>query len=153
MSSTKPDDMKVVIASDHGGYSLKQPVLAALKKLKISFEDLGTFSDESVDYPDFAEKVARKVSAGVADRGILICGTGAGMAIAANKFKGVRAAVVADLYTARMTREHNDINVLALGGRVLDPKQVGEIVKIFIETPFAGGRHERRVEKITKLEK
>ena len=144
--------MKVAIASDHGGFTLKKTVLDVLKTLHISYEDLGCDSEESVDYPDFAEAVARKVSTGKADRGILLCGTGAGMAIVANKFKGIRAAVAADSYTARMIREHNDANVLALGGRVLDSKKVAEIVKLFIETPFAGGRHERRVKKIKEFE-
>lgn len=145
--------MKVVIASDHGGYSLKKEILKFLKESKISFEDLGCHSDASVDYPDFAEAVAGKVSQSEADRGILVCGTGAGMAITANKFKGVRASVVCDLYTAKMTREHNDLNILCLGGRVLKPSVALDIVKIFLETPFAGERHERRVGKIGEIEK
>lgn len=144
--------MKVVIASDHGGYSLKKEILEFLREAKISFDDLGCHSDISVDYPDFAEAVAKKVSQSEADRGILVCGTGAGMAITANKFKGVRASVVHDLYTAKMTREHNDLNVLCLGGRVLKPSAALDIVKIFLETPFAGDRHERRVGKIKELE-
>ncbi|MDO8518827.1 MAG: ribose 5-phosphate isomerase B [Deltaproteobacteria bacterium] len=155
MSSTKPAKMNVVhvvIASDHGGFTLKKEVLSALKKLGVTFKDLGTHSEESVDYPDFAKQVAEKVASGKADRGILICGTGAGMCIAANKFKGIRASLVPDLYTAQMTREHNDLNVLCLGGRVTPAETAKEITKIFLETPFAGGRHERRVGKIKNFE-
>lgn len=145
--------MKVLVASDHGGYSLKQEILKVLKQMNIPFADLGSDSEASVDYPDYAEAVALKVSKGEADRGILVCGTGAGMAITANKFKGVRASIVSDLYTAQMTRQHNDLNVLCLGGRILSVTLACEIVKIFLVTPFEGGRHERRINKIKDLEK
>lgn len=144
--------MKIIIASDHGGYVLKQEILKFLNQAKIEYEDLGCGSNVSVDYPDFAEKVAQQISQGTADRGILICGTGVGMAITANKFRGVRAAAVSDLFTARMTREHNDINVLCLGGRVLGETLAQEIVQTFLNTSFSGGRHEKRVEKIKKIE-
>ncbi|MBI4411617.1 MAG: ribose 5-phosphate isomerase B [Deltaproteobacteria bacterium] len=144
--------MKIVLASDHAGFPLKKEVIGALKEIKASFEDLGCHSENSVDYPDFASQVARKVSAGEAERGILLCGTGVGMAITANKFKGVRAAAIGDLFTAKASREHNDLNVLCLGGRVVKPVVAREIVKTFLQTPFAGGRHEKRVEKIKKIE-
>jgi ribose 5-phosphate isomerase B len=115
-------------------------------------QDFGTQGDESVDYPDFAEIVARSVARGEFDRGILICGTGIGMAIAANKVPGVRAAPVTDLESARLSREHNDANVLALGARILPRDRALAIVRVFLETPFEGGRHERRIRKITALE-
>lgn len=145
--------MKIALGSDHGGFSLKQEILRTLKeKEKITVEDLGTTNTDSVDYPDYAGLVAEKVSRGEADRGILLCGTGVGMAITANKFKGVRAATVTDLFSAKMAREHNDINVLCLGGRVVAAPLAKELVEIFLNTPFAGGRHEKRVKKITKME-
>ena len=145
--------MKIALASDHGGFSLKQEILSYLKEdAKVTVEDLGAHSADSVDYPDYAGLVAKKVSLGEADRGILLCGTGVGMAITANKFKGVRAAALSDLVSAQMAREHNDLNVLCLGERVIDAKLAKELVKIFLKTPFAGGRHEKRVEKIKKLE-
>jgi len=144
--------MKVFIASDHGGFSLKKEVMDLLKELKVPFEDLGCHSDKSVDYPDYASLVAEKVSQTDQSRGILVCGTGIGMAISANKFKGVRAAVVSDSYSTRMCREHNDANVLCLGGRVVGPSLAEEIVKVFLNTPFTGDRHEKRVNKIKEIE-
>ncbi len=145
--------MKIVLASDHGGFSLKQEVLRYLSgAANVTVEDLGAFSDDSVDYPDYAGLVAEKVSSKEADRGILLCGTGVGMAITANKFKGVRAAAITDLFSAQMAREHNDINVLCLGGRVVASPLAKEIVALFLKTAFAGGRHEKRVEKIKKFE-
>lgn len=144
--------MKLIIACDHGGYLLKKEILNALKESKIAFEDLGCDSENSVDYPDYAGLVASRVSRGEADRGILVCGTGVGMAIAANKFSGVRAAALTDPFSARMAREHNDLNVLCLGGRVMGPGPAKELVEIFLNTPFAGGRHEARISKIKKLE-
>ena len=140
--------MKILIASDHGGFALKQDILKFLTENKIAFEDLGCESDASVDYPDYAVALASLISQGKAERGILLCGTGVGMAITANKFKGVRAAAITDTATAKLAREHNDLNVLALGGRVLSPPVAREIVRVFIETPVAGGRNEKRVEKI-----
>lgn len=143
---------KLVIGFDHGGIVLKPEIIATLKALGIPFADLGTASTESVDYPDFAAAVAAKVSSGEATAGILACGTGLGMSIAANKFKGVRAAVAFDPFTARMAKEHNHANVLCLGGRVLKPEAVSEILKAWLTASFAGERHSRRVEKIARLE-
>lgn len=144
--------MRIVVGADHAGYALKEAIKRALEARGVSVEDVGTHSTDSVDYPDFAEQVARGVAAGRFDRGILVCGTGVGMAIAANKIPGVRAATVTDVETARLSRAHNDANVLALGGRMLDPTRALEIVQVFLETPFAGDRHQRRVEKIRTLE-
>lgn len=145
--------LKILIAADHGGLDLKKNIVENLSKNKnITFEDVGCFSTDSVDYPDFAEKVALAVSNGEVDRGILVCGTGIGMAITANKFKGVRASIVNDLFSAQMTREHNDLNVLCLGGRVLDSKLAIEIVGLFLTTPFADGRHSKRLDKIRDIE-
>ena len=144
--------MRIALGADHAGVVLKHEVKRLLDTLGAAYQDFGTDSDASVDYPDFAERVARAVVEGAFDRGILICGTGIGMAIAANKVAGVRAAPVTDLDTARLSREHNDANVLALGARFLGRERALEIVRIFLETPFAGGRHERRVQKIAALE-
>lgn len=145
--------MKIVLASDHGGFSLKQEILRYLLTDKKNVaEDLGASTPDSVDYPDYAVLVADKVSQGLADRGILVCGTGVGMAITANKFKGVRAAALTDLFSAQLAREHNDINVLCLGGRIIAPPLATELVSVFLKTPFAGGRHEKRVGKIKKIE-
>lgn len=144
--------MKLAIASDHGGFSLKQTIVKLLQSKGVEYLDLGVSSEESVDYPDFAMQVAEKVSRGEVDVGILVCGTGIGMAIAANKFKGVRAAVVTDVYTAKMSKEHNNANVIALGGRVLDEAQAKEMVSAWLESKYEGGRHERRLQKIKELE-
>ncbi len=144
--------MKLIIASDHGGYSLKEAIIKHLRSKDMDCVDIGVTSEDSVDYPDFAEEVAAKVSTGEVDRGILVCGTGIGMAITANKFKGVRAAVVTDEFTARMSREHNDANVIALGGRVLNNDVALNIVNAWLETEFSGGRHERRLQKIQQIE-
>jgi ribose 5-phosphate isomerase B len=145
--------VRVAIAADHAGYATKEEVKRLLGSLGIPYDDFGTVSTQSVDYPDYAARVAGSVSAGTHDRGILVCGTGIGMAIAANKFAGIRAAPVGDLESARLGRQHNDINVLALSGRQTDPRQALEIVKIFLNTPFDGGRHQRRIDKIAQLEK
>ena len=145
--------MQIGLASDHGGFELKEAVKAYLKSIGAEPIDLGTFSEDSVDYPDFAAQVAEKVSTGRFERGILICGTGIGMSIAANKFRGVRAALVNDLYSSRFSREHTDANILVMGGRVVGKDVAKEIVRIWLETPFAGGRHQRRLEKIEALEK
>ncbi len=144
--------MRIVVGADHAGYALKEEIKRTLQGLGLHVEDVGTDSTDSVDYPDFAERAARGVAAGRFDRGILVCGTGIGMAIAANKVPGVRAATVTDAAMARLSREHNDANVLALGGRLLDRQRALEIVRIFLETPFAGDRHQRRVDKIRQLE-
>ena len=145
--------MRIAIGADHAGFGLKEEIRKALADLGLTVEDMGTTSSDAVDYPDFAEKVARLVAAGQVDRGILVCGTGIGMAMAANKIPGIRAATVTDVETARLSREHNDANVLAVGGRILDRKRALEIVRAFLETPFAGDRHQRRIDKITNLEK
>jgi ribose 5-phosphate isomerase B len=138
----------LLVASDHAGFELKEKLKAALARLGVAFEDLGPASAESVDYPDYARRVAAAVSRGEAQRGLLICGTGQGMAMTANRYRGVRAALPWDEATARLSREHNDANVLALGGRVLDADRAERILKVWLDTPFAGGRHERRVKKI-----
>lgn len=144
--------MKLAIASDHGGYLLKNAILSLLDQKKIEYIDLGVNSSDSVDYPDYAVLVADRVSRGDVDGGVLVCGTGIGMAITANKFKGVRAAVVSDDFTAKMSKEHNDANVIALGGRVLGKDQAVSMVKTWLETEFEGGRHSRRIQKIAELE-
>lgn len=141
----------ISVASDHAGFVLKQEILEHLKALGISSEDLGCPSTESVDYPDYARKVAEAVSSGRAERGILLCGSGIGMAMAANRFPGVRAAAVIDVESARLTRQHNDANVLCLGGRLTGSGEAVKILDEFLNTPFEGGRHERRVKKIEDL--
>ena len=138
----------LLIAADHGGFELKEHLKTFLDARGVAYEDLGTHSAESVDYPDYARQVAGAISRGEAQRGILICGTGQGMAIAANRFHGVRAVTPFNEETARLVREHNDANVLALGGRVLAPALAERIVELFLETPFSGGRHQRRVQKL-----
>jgi len=144
--------MKVAIAADHGGYKLKEEIKKLLASLNIETEDFGCACEESVDYPDYALPVAEKVAAGEFDRGILVCGTGIGMSIAANKVPGIRCALVHDTFSARATREHNNTNVLAMGERVIGPGLALDIVKIWLDTEFQGGRHERRVEKIAQIE-
>ena len=144
--------MKVAIAADHGGYKLKEEIKTLLTSMNIQTEDFGCTCEESVDYPDYALPVAEKVVAGEFDRGILVCGTGIGMSIAANKVPGIRCALVHDTFSARATREHNNTNVLAMGERVIGPGLALDIVKIWLETEFQGGRHERRVDKITQIE-
>ncbi len=145
--------MKLAIASDHGAFELKQELVAYLHSKGIQVEDLGTANSDSVDYPDYAAKVAEKVSRGEADAGVLACGTGIGMSIAANKFRNVRAAVVSDEYTARMAKEHNNVNILCLGGRVHQPEKAKKLIQIWLETDFEGGRHDRRLAKISAIEK
>jgi ribose 5-phosphate isomerase B len=145
--------MQVGLASDHGGFGLKEDLKAFLKSTGVDPVDLGSFDETSVDYPDFGIQVAEKVSRGELEKGILICGTGIGMSVVANKFPGVRAALANELYSARCSREHNDANILVLGGRVVGPGLAREIVRVWLETPFSGGRHQRRLEKITALEK
>ncbi len=140
--------MKIAIGSDHGGFVLKEAVVKHLKKRGKRFKDFGSFSPGSVDYPDIARKAARAVASGKFRFGILVCGTGMGMAIAANKVKGIRAVTAHNGYTARMGRAHNDANVLTLGGRVLDKRTALKIVDVFLSTPFEGGRHTRRVGKL-----
>ena len=144
--------MKIAVASDHGGYELKEKGVEFLKEKGYDFQDFGTFSKESVDYPDMALIVAEKVAKGEFERGILICGTGIGISIAANKVKGIRAALCNDVYSARMSRLHNDANILAMGGRVIGPGLALLIVEEWLKTPFEGGRHKVRVDKITNYE-
>lgn len=142
----------LVIGSDHGGYELKNAILELLRERKIDCADLGTNGPESVDYPDFATKVATAVASGEADAGILICGTGIGMSITANKFSGIRAALVHDEFTAQMAREHNNANILVLGGRVLSAETGKRLVDIWLGTEYEGGRHQNRLDKISAIE-
>src|SRR3972149_2614825 len=152
-SPGKDPAMKVAIASDHRGYHLKEKVISLLKSKGHEIVDDGPATDASVDYPDFAALVASKVSSGMVDRGILICGTGLGMAIVANKFPRVRPAACVDEVTAELSRRHNDLNVLCLSGDLLSSRSTERLVEIWMRTEFEGGRHERRVEKIRQLEK
>jgi ribose 5-phosphate isomerase B len=144
--------MKIALASDHAGFSEKEKLKPLLTELGIDYSDLGTVSEDSVDYPDYARKVAEKVAAGHVDQGVLVCGSGTGMAITANKVPGVRAAVAWSEEIARLARQHNDANVLALGARTTPQGEIPNIVRAWFETPFEGGRHTKRVEKITALE-
>lgn len=144
--------MKLAIAADHGGFKLKEEIKSLLASMDISFEDFGCTCEQSVDYPDYALPVAQKVANGEYDRGILVCGTGIGMSIAANKVQGIRCALVHDTFSAKATREHNDSNILAMGERVIGPGLALDIVKIWLATEFLGGRHERRVEKVKEIE-
>ena len=144
--------MKVAIASDHGGYELKEQIKTIMNELNIDYQDLGTNSIESVDYPDYVVPVTKKVLSKEVDRGILICGTGIGMSIAANKVKGIRAALVHDSYTAKVTRQHNDSNVLCLGARNTGLNVALDIARIWLQTEYEGGRHELRLHKISLLE-
>jgi ribose 5-phosphate isomerase B len=144
--------VRIAIGSDHAGYRLKETIKSHLVDSGFAVEDLGADQDASVDYPDFAAAVGGRVVSGACERGILICGTGIGMAMAANKVGGVRAATAGDLESARLSREHNDANVLALGGRITPPDLALAIVRLFLETPFEGGRHQRRVDKMMALE-
>jgi ribose 5-phosphate isomerase B len=143
---------RIALGADHAGYLLKQLVKQHLAGQGYTVDDLGTDSETSVDYPDYARRVAETVAAGRADTGILICGTGIGMAMTANKVPGVRAAVAHDTATAHLAREHNDANVLTFGARVVDQQCALEIVREFLSTEFAGGRHQRRVDKIIELD-
>lgn len=138
----------IVIASDHAGLPLKRHLVAFLARLGHEVRDLGVAEDRSVDYPDYAHDLARRVASGEAGRGILICGTGLGMSMAANRHPGVRAALCHDAYTAEMARRHNDANVLCMGARVLGTGVAEQVTAVFLETPFEGGRHLRRVGKI-----
>ena len=145
--------MNITIGSDHGAVALKDEVKMVLKEYEdIKVTDVGTFGTESVDYPDIAEKVCADVTSGKADLGIVLCGTGIGISIATNKVKGIRCALCNDVYSAKKAREHNNANVLAMGGRVLGFGPAGEIVRAFVESSFEGGRHARRVNKIMAIE-
>lgn len=142
----------IAVASDHGGLRLKRAVIEHLKSKNIEFKDFGTYSDESCDYPDFAEKAAHSVLSGECELGILVCGTGIGMSIAANKIKGIRCALCSDCFSAEMAREHNDANMMALGERVLGESLAKKIVDTFLGSVFEGGKHARRVAKIMQLQ-
>ena len=144
--------MRIMIASDHAGFSLKQEIAAFLKHGGHDIFDAGTDGEKSVDYPDYAERVARAVASGAYDRGILVCGSGVGMAIAANKVPGIRAVAALNVETARLSRAHNDTNVLALAGRMTGIEEARQIVRTWLETVFEGGRHNRRLDKIREME-
>ncbi len=145
--------MKIALGADHAGFELKQKIKQWLAAQGLEVQDEGAVSSESVDYPDFARRVGEDVAGHRADLGILVCGSGIGMSIAANKVPGVRAASVTSEYQAQMSREHNDANVLALGARILSDDQARKIVDTWLRTSFAGGRHQRRVDKITQIER
>ena len=142
----------IALGCDHGGYALKQEIMKHLTERGIEYRDYGTFSTDSCDYPDYGEAVGRAVASGECERGIVVCGTGIGISIAANKVHGVRCALCGDCFSAQMAREHNDANVLALGARVLGPGLALKIVDTFLDAEFQGGRHARRVAKIMALE-
>jgi len=144
--------VRIAIGSDHAGFRLKEAVKSRLAEQGIETIDVGTDGEASVDYPDYAAAVAGKVTSGAVDRGILVCGTGIGMAIAANKVRGIRAALATDVESARLSRTHNDANVLTLGARITPPDLALDMVQVFLDTPFAGGRHQRRIDKISALE-
>lgn len=143
--------MKIAIGNDHRGVELKKKILQKFSHL--TFMNVGSDSEERVDYPDYAKKVAQKVSSKLCDRGILICGSGVGMSIVANKFPGVRASLVWDSTVAALTRQHNDSNILCLSGDLMDEKKAFDIVKTWLETSFEGGRHETRIKKIQAIER
>ncbi|MDU5922967.1 MAG: ribose 5-phosphate isomerase B [Finegoldia magna] len=145
--------MKIAIAADHGGFELKDSMVEYIKSLGNEVVDLGTNSADSVDYPDYAKKVCEEIQKGNSDLGILICGTGIGMSLAANKFEGIRAACVSDVYSAKMSRNHNNANVLCFGARVIGDEVAKLIIKTFLENEFEAGRHQRRVDKIMAFEK
>jgi ribose 5-phosphate isomerase B len=144
--------LRVIIGADHAGYPLKEHLKKYLTAQRIEVADVGAEGDKSVDYPDYAEKVAEAVSSGGYERGILVCGSGIGMAITANKLPGVRAAVGNDVLAAQLSREHNDANILALGARIIDAQQAEAIVNVWLKTDFGGGRHAQRIQKITEVE-
>ena len=144
--------MKISLGADHAGFELKEKIKKLLLQQGIEVNDRGTHSSEAVDYPDYARKVAEEVADHDADLGILVCGSGTGMSIAANKVAGVRAANVSSEYEAQLSREHNDANVLTLGARLISDQNAFQIVQKWLETSFAGGRHQRRVEKINEIE-
>lgn len=144
--------MRVAIASDHGGLNIRKEIISLMEELNIEYVDLGCECSTSVDYPDYAIPVANMVANGEVDRGILICGTGIGMSITANKVQGIRCALVHDLFSAKVTREHNDSNILAMGERVIGPGLARSIAETWLTTPFEGGRHETRVNKISSYE-
>ena len=146
------DKVRIIIGSDHAAYDLKEKVKVFLIDKHIHIEDVGSYSKDSVDYPDYGIKVAAEVSSGKFERGILMCGTGIGMSMVANKFPHVRAALCTDLFSAMMSRRHNNSNILVMGGRVIGDILALEIVKTWLETPFEGGRHQERLEKFDEID-
>ncbi len=142
----------IALGCDHGGYCLKEAIIEYLKEKNIEYKDFGCYSEESVDYAVYAKKVAESVASGESEKGILCCGTGIGISIAANKVKGIRAAVCTNEFCAEMTRRHNDANILAMGGRVIDTETAVKLTDIFLNTEFDGGRHTRRINQITAIE-
>lgn len=140
--------LKIAVGADHGGYELKEKIKPYIQELGYEFQDFGTHDTNSIDYPLIAKEVARKVAEKEFDRGIIVCGSGLGVAIAANKVKGIRAVTCSDTYCAKMSRLHNDANVLTMGGRVINSELACEIVKIWLETEFEGGRHQKRVDML-----
>ena len=144
--------MKVAVGCDHGGFVLKDAVISTLEELGAQVVDMGTYSTESVDYPVYGKKVAEAVANGECDLGVVMCGTGIGISIAANKVKGIRAAVVTDEFMAEMTRRHNNANIIALGGRVITPEKAKSLVKAWYTAEFEGGRHQKRIDMITQIE-
>lgn len=152
-SALRKEKMSIAIASDHGGYELKEDLKKFLLERGEDLLDLGTNTDGKVDYPDYGRKVAEMVSRGEVDKGILICGTGIGMSIVANKFPGIRAALVTNEFMARMAKEHNDANILVLGGRVTDNENSRKMVETWLSAKFTGERHQRRLEKIKEIER
>ena len=142
----------IALGCDHGGFAIKEAIKKYLDESEIEYNDFGTYSEESVDYPVYAKKVADAVASGECEKGVLCCGTGIGISIAANKVKGIRAAVVTNEFCAEMTRRHNDANIIAMGGRIISEEQAVKFTKIFLETPFDGDRHIKRVQMITDIE-
>ena len=145
------DKTPIIIGSDHAAYQMKEKIKAYIIKIGVDIEDVGAYSEDSVDYPDFGIKVASSISKGKFERGILLCGTGIGMSMVANKFPHVRAALCNDLFSAGMSRRHNNSNILVMGGRVIGETLAMEILKAWLETPFDGGRHQLRIEKFDNL--
>ena len=148
----KPPGMRIVVGSDHGGFALKEELCALLTRWGWEVDDVGCATPRSVDYPDFAAAVGKKVAAGEAPFGLLLCGTGIGVSIAVNKVRGIRGALCQEPFSARLAREHNDANVLCLGGRVIGPELAAEVLAAFVGASFGGDRHRRRVDKIARME-
>ena len=142
----------IVLAADHGGYTLKEEVKKHLDAKGVEYIDCGCYNGESVDYPDMAKRACEKIQSGEAEKGLLFCGSGVGISIAANKMKGIRCCCCSDTFSAKYTRMHNDANVLAMGGRIVGPGLAIEMIELFLNTEFEGGRHSRRVEKLMALE-
>ncbi len=143
---------KIAIASDHGGFELKESVIAHLLNISWEVDDLGSYSEDSVDYPDYGIKLAKAVAEEKVRRGIVICGTGVGMSIVVNRYPGVRGALCSDVFTAKLCREHNDSNILIMGGKGIGKRLAAEIVNTWLNTPFEGGRHQRRLDKINQID-